>query len=206
MAEYTPSARLRGVPSGKFVVISDSAVGAITAPPTPWTALAGSAQAWLVANPPAKEAAANSSNPKTNTRRRPSRSPARPPSSSRPPNVTAYALTTHSSPLPEKPRARCTCGKAPLTVVASTPTISCAEAITTSASPSRVYSAGRSAAPIPIALSLMPAPPVGCGCNQVIQSSLPASAGARNALVLPGQRAAVAIEGPGGAVVGEQRG
>src|SRR5690242_3762578 len=94
MAEYTPSARLRGAPSGKLVVISASAVGAITAPPTPCTALAVSSHAWLVANPPNSEAAENSSSPKTNTRRRPRMSPVRPPSRSRPPKVTAYAFTT----------------------------------------------------------------------------------------------------------------
>jgi hypothetical protein len=54
-----------------LVVISASAVGAITAPPTPWTALAVSSHAWVVANPPNRDAAENSSSPKTNTRRRP---------------------------------------------------------------------------------------------------------------------------------------
>ncbi len=110
-----------------------SAVGAITAPPTPWTARPASSHHWLVASPPSKDAAENSSSPPTNTRRRPSRSPARPPSSSNPPKVTAYAFTTHSRPLPEKPRARWTCGNATFTIVASSTTISCAEAMTTKA-------------------------------------------------------------------------
>ena len=89
IAAYTPIARFRGGPSGKVVVISASAVGAIIAPPTPWTARAVSSQACEVAKPPASEAAENSSSPATNIRRRPSRSPARPPSSSSPPKVTA---------------------------------------------------------------------------------------------------------------------
>jgi hypothetical protein len=41
--------------------------------------------------------------PNANIRRLPRRSAARPPSSRKPPNVTAYALTTHCSVCPEKP-------------------------------------------------------------------------------------------------------
>jgi len=50
-------ARLRGGPSGKVVVTSDSAAGAVIAPPMPWMARAASSQPWEVANPPAREAA-----------------------------------------------------------------------------------------------------------------------------------------------------
>ncbi len=103
---YTPMARLRRGPSGNVVAISASAVGATTAPPTPCTARAASSQAGEVASPPASEAAENSSSPATNIRRRPSRSPARPPSSSRPPNVRAYAVITHSRLEVENPRPR----------------------------------------------------------------------------------------------------
>ena len=46
-------------------------------------------EAWLVANPPSREARENSTMPAMNIRRRPSRSPARPPSSSRPPKASA---------------------------------------------------------------------------------------------------------------------
>ena len=102
---YTPIARLRAVPSGNVVAISASAVGATIAPPAPCTARAVSSHACEVANPPTSDAAENSSSPMMNIRRRPSRSPARPPSSSRPPRVSAYALMTHSRPLPEKPSA-----------------------------------------------------------------------------------------------------
>src|SRR5437588_573244 len=47
------------------------------------------------ARPPASEASANSNRPKTNTRRRPSRSAARPPRSRNPANVTVYAVAAH---------------------------------------------------------------------------------------------------------------
>ena len=89
IAAYTPIARLRAGPSAKVVTISASAVGATSAPPTPWTARAASSHAWDVAKPPASEAAEKSTSPAISTRRRPSRSPARPPSSSNPPKVTA---------------------------------------------------------------------------------------------------------------------
>ena len=115
------------------MVIKASAVGAITAPAAPWIARAASSHHSLVASPPRKDAAENSSSPPVNTRRRPSRSPVRPPSSSSPPKVTAYAFTTHSRPLPEKPSARWMCGSATFTIVASSTTISCAEAMTTRA-------------------------------------------------------------------------
>src|SRR5206468_1603685 len=92
---------LRSPPSGKLVVISASAVGAITAPPAPCIALAVSSHHWLVANPPSRDAAENSSSPKTNTRRRPRMSPARPPSRSRPPKVTASPGGSGALPAPE---------------------------------------------------------------------------------------------------------
>ena len=105
IAAYTPMARLRGGPSGKVTAISDSAVGAANAPPTPCRTRAVSSHSWLVANPPSSEATENSKMPKMKTRRRPSRSPDLPPSRSSPPNASAYALTTHSRLVPEKPSA-----------------------------------------------------------------------------------------------------
>ena len=75
--------------------------------------------------------------PKMKTRRRPSRSPDLPPSSSSPPNASAYALTTHSRLVPEKPSAVWMCGRATLTMVASSTTMSCAVAMTARARPSR---------------------------------------------------------------------
>ena len=89
IAAYTPIARLRGGPSGNVVVIRDSAAGATTAAPTPCSARAPSSHAWVVAKPPSREAAENRMMPAMNTRRLPRTSPARPPSSSRPPKVSA---------------------------------------------------------------------------------------------------------------------
>jgi hypothetical protein len=86
-AENTPKARLRSGPSAKLVVISDRAVGAAMAAPTPCSARAASSQVAEVAKPPRNEARVKSRMPDTNTRRRPRMSPARPPSSSRPPKV-----------------------------------------------------------------------------------------------------------------------
>ena len=137
MAAYTPIARLRGGPAGKVTAISASAVGAANAPPMPCTTRAVSSHAWLVANPPSREAAVNSKIPKMKIRRRPSRSPDLPPSSSSPPNASAYALTTHSRLVPEKPSAVWICGRATLTMVASRTTMSWAVAMTARARPSR---------------------------------------------------------------------
>ena len=89
IAEYTATARFRGRPSGKVTAISDSAVGAAIAAPAPCTARAVSSHAWPVANPPSSEASEKTSRPAMKIRRRSSRSPDRPPSSSSPPNATA---------------------------------------------------------------------------------------------------------------------
>ena len=70
-------------------------------------------------------------------RRRPSRSPDLPPSSSSPPNTRAYTLTTHARLLSEKPSAVWMCGRATFTMVPSSTTMSCAVAMTASARPSR---------------------------------------------------------------------
>ena len=103
----------------------------------PWMTRAPSSHAWPVANPPSSEASVNSKMPAMKTRRRPSRSPDLPPSSSNPPKASAYALTTHSRLVPEKPSAVWMCGRATLTIVASSTTMSCAAAMTASARPSR---------------------------------------------------------------------
>jgi hypothetical protein len=54
----------------------------------PWITRAVISHSWLVAKPPASEAPANSRTPKMKMRRRPRRSPDRPPSSSRPPKAS----------------------------------------------------------------------------------------------------------------------
>ncbi len=88
MAPYTAIARLRFGPAGKVVVISDSAVGEAMAAPTPCRTRAAISQVSLWARPPRPEAKAKSSTPMMNILRRPSRSPERPPSSSRPPKAS----------------------------------------------------------------------------------------------------------------------
>ena len=88
MAPQMPTARLRAAPSVKVVVRIESEAGAMIAPPSPCTARAAMSTPWLSAMPPASEATANSVSPATNTRRRPSRSAARPPSSRNPAKVT----------------------------------------------------------------------------------------------------------------------
>src|SRR5215218_6807034 len=55
-AENTPKARLRSSPSAKLVVISDRAVGAAKAAPTPCSARAANSQVAEVAKPPRNEA------------------------------------------------------------------------------------------------------------------------------------------------------
>ena len=88
IAPQMPTARLRAGPSANVVVRIDSEAGATIAPPRPCAARAAISRTLLSASPPASEASANSVSPKTNTRRRPSRSAARPPSSRKPANVT----------------------------------------------------------------------------------------------------------------------
>ena len=88
IAPQMPTARLRAAPSAKVVVRIDREAGAITAPPSPWIARAAISTPCESASPPTSDAAENSTSPLTNTRRRPSRSAARPPSSRKPANVT----------------------------------------------------------------------------------------------------------------------
>ena len=82
-----PSAE-RCAPSGKLVDRSASVDGASVAAPMPCTARAAIIPAGDCARPTASEAAVKRPMPSTKVRRRPSRSPARAPGSSRPPNVS----------------------------------------------------------------------------------------------------------------------
>jgi hypothetical protein len=72
-----------------------------------------------VARPQASEASVNSAIPIKNRRRWPNRSPSRPPSSRKPPNVSRYALTTQASDVSVKPRSSLIDGRATFTIVAS---------------------------------------------------------------------------------------
>ena len=86
-APQTPSALLRSAPSRKVVVTIESAAGEMIAAPRPWAARAAISCPSVEAKPAASEATATSIRPAMNTRRRPSRSAVRPPSSRKPPKV-----------------------------------------------------------------------------------------------------------------------
>ncbi|XNL76543.1 hypothetical protein K8Z49_39430 [Actinomadura madurae] len=81
----TPSALLRSPPSLNMVVRIDRAPGSISAAPAPWASRAPISIPDVVARPPAIEESVTSRVPVTTTRRRPSRSASRPPSSMNPP-------------------------------------------------------------------------------------------------------------------------
>jgi len=78
----------------------------------PCSALAAISHHPAGATPISSDASANTVSPVTNTRRRPSRSPAREPSSSRPPKTSVYASCTQDSPVGPKPIASATDGRA----------------------------------------------------------------------------------------------
>jgi len=101
-----------------FVTI-DSAAGASSAPPKPWSARAAMSCPSLVARPPRSEATENTKRPAMNNRRRPRRSASRPPSNRKPPNVSTYALMTHARLSCEKPSSLPTVGRATFTIAAS---------------------------------------------------------------------------------------
>ncbi len=88
MAPQMPSALLRSAPSSKVVTRIDRAAGEMTAAPMPWMARAMIRTVSDPAKPQASEAREKITSPAMKTRRRPSRSAIRPPSSSRPPKVS----------------------------------------------------------------------------------------------------------------------
>jgi hypothetical protein len=83
-----PSALLRSAPSWKVVITIDSAVGVMIAAAMPCTTRAASSAPVVPASPAPSEASAKRPVPTMNTRRRPRRSAARPPSRSRPPKLS----------------------------------------------------------------------------------------------------------------------
>ena len=95
IALHTPSALVRSLCSVNVVVMIDSAAGESSAPPSPCRPRPTISIVEVCARPFSSEAAENSATPATNSRLRPSRSPARPPSSRKPPKISVYALTTH---------------------------------------------------------------------------------------------------------------
>jgi len=100
-------------------------------------ARAATSQPGLWARPPASEAIEKRMRPATKTRRRPSRSAMRPPSSRKPPNTSVYALTTQDRSSVAKSRSRPIEGSATFTIEASRTTMNCAAARSASARPLR---------------------------------------------------------------------
>ena len=127
------SALTRSLPSGKELTTSASTAGEASAPPTPWMARAASSMPAVVASPPASEASVKTVSPTMNIRRRPRMSPARPPSSSSPPNVRMYPFITQDRLVDEKCRPVWMCGSAMFTTVASRMIMSCAPSMMVSA-------------------------------------------------------------------------
>src|SRR5579875_4006110 len=148
----TPKALPRSPGSVNVVTSVLSAAGASIAPATPWIARAATSTPNDGAAPPRADASANATSAIRKIRLRPMRSPTRPPSSSRLPNASAYAVTIHCRSLLPKPRSCCADGSAMFTTVASSTTMSCAIETTTSTSqrcaPARASAALRSASPL----------------------------------------------------------
>src|SRR5215471_694849 len=145
MAPNTPNAFPRSFGSVNVTVSTDSAAGAISAPHAPWQARATASIVKLVAAPPTADAAANPVIPARNVTFRPRRSASRPPNSSRLPNASAYAVTTHCRSTVEKCSARWAEGSAMFTIVASRITINWARPMTARISQRR--GSGAAAAP-----------------------------------------------------------
>ena len=118
-APQTPSAMFRSRPSRNVVIRIERAAGEITAAPRPCTARAPMSEASLQASPATSEPAAKRTRPAMNTRLRPSRSAARPPSSRKPPKTSAYALITHCRSSCENPRSILIEGSATFTIAMS---------------------------------------------------------------------------------------
>ena len=121
-----PMAFALSLGSLKVVMMIESAAGAMTAPPIPCKARAATSNPWEPAIPQSSEANVKRARPAANTRRRPNRSPALPPSSRKPPKVNRYAFTTHERPASEKPSEPWMAGSATFTIVPSSTIMSCA--------------------------------------------------------------------------------
>ena len=125
-APYRPMARVRSGPSGKPVVMRDSAAGATMAAPAPCTTRAAISSTGSWASPPARLASENATRPATNMRRRPSRSAARPPRIRRPPNEMAYPVTIHCTASAGMCSSRSIEGSATFTMLKSRTTMNAA--------------------------------------------------------------------------------
>ena len=89
IAAQTPSALPRSLPSENVVLMIASAAGEMNAAPRPWSARVPISQVELVARPFRSDATVKTTTPARNSRLRPSRSPARPPSRRKPPKTSA---------------------------------------------------------------------------------------------------------------------
>ena len=119
IAPNTANALPRSLGSANVLVRIDNADGAMTAANAPWQARAVTSMAKLTDAPPTADATAKPARPAMNVTLRPSRSASRPPSSSRLPNASAYAVTTHCLSTMTKCSDRCADGSATLTIVRS---------------------------------------------------------------------------------------
>jgi len=137
MPENSASARIRSRGSVNVVASSASVLGAASAAPRPWATRAATSVAGESAKPPASEATVKSATPAISSRRRPSRSPARPPSSSSPPKTSVYEFMTQASPVVEKPRSSRIRGSATFITVASRTIINWQVSRAASTSPGR---------------------------------------------------------------------
>ena len=95
IAPQIPSALLRSEPSSKVVMMIESVAGEMIAAPSPCMTRAAISTPIEPASPQASDAAEKRAIPIMNMRRRPRRSPVRPPSSRKPPNAIVYAVMTH---------------------------------------------------------------------------------------------------------------
>ena len=148
IAAQTARALARSAPSRKVVVTIDRAAGDTIAPPRPWRARATISHSEEGASPFSSEAPVKTTTPATNSRRRPMKSAARPPSSRKPPKASVYAFTTHWRELAEKPRSSWIDGRATLTTVPSRTTMNWAMQTTTSASQRRSWTEAGSGAAV----------------------------------------------------------
>ena len=134
---HTENALVRAGPAGNTDVSMASVIGTTNAAASPSTARVTIMTAADGASADPSDAAANTAVPATSTRRRPSRSPVRPPSSRNPPNGTMYASTIQASPPSEKCSEFLIAGIATLTTVTSMVSSSAARHSTASASTCR---------------------------------------------------------------------
>ena len=125
-----PNARPRSLGSVNVVVSSESADGTSIAPNAPWQARAITSIEKLTEAPPIAETPAKPSRPMRKVTFRPSRSASLPPSKSRLPKASVYAVTTHCLSTVVKCKACCADGSAMFMTVTSRTTMSCAMPIT----------------------------------------------------------------------------